>query len=77
MSNMNSMEREQKKRQLKRRIVEPGSAPGGRPGKHQEDNEEEIVRKAERNTRISGGTLCPGTPVYGIYGCLGEGDSCQ
>ena len=49
---MNSMEREQKKRQLKRRIVEPGSAPGGRPGKHQEDNEEEIVRKAERKTRL-------------------------
>ncbi|WP_294149825.1 DUF5711 family protein [uncultured Clostridium sp.] len=53
MSNMNSMEREQKKRQLKRRIIEPGSAPGGgRPRKEQEDSEEEIVRKAEWKTRM-------------------------
>lgn len=53
MSNMNSMEREQKKRQLKRRIIEPGSAPGGgRPRKEQEESEEEIVRKAEWKTRM-------------------------
>ena len=54
MSNMNSMEREQKKRQLKTRIVDPGAAPGG-PGRRREsygENEEEIVRKAERRSRL-------------------------
>lgn len=52
MSGINSIEREQKKRRLRRRIIEPGTAPAGsgRGGSHRE-NEEEIVRKAERRTR--------------------------
>ena len=53
MSSMNSIEREQKKRQLKRRIVEPGRAAGGtdrkRPG--YSDREDEERRKAAGRTR--------------------------
>lgn len=54
MSSMNSMEREQKKRQLKTRIVDPGKADGG-PGRNRDgrgENEEEIVRKAERRSKM-------------------------
>lgn len=52
MSSMNSMEREQKKRQLRRRVIDPGAAPGGpvRRDSYGED-EEEIVRKAERKVK--------------------------
>lgn len=53
MSNMNSMEREQKKRQLRRRVIDPKAAPGGgRPVRKPENNEEEIVRKAELKTKL-------------------------
>ena len=50
---MNSIEREQKKRQLKRRMIEPGKPPAqaGRRESHGE-TEEEIVRRAERHSRI-------------------------
>ncbi len=53
MSRMNSIEREQKKRQLKRRMIEPGKPPAqaGRRESHGE-TEEEIVRRAERHSRI-------------------------
>lgn len=52
MSSMSAMEREQKKRQLKRRMIEPGAAPSG-PGRYESrgEDEEEIVRKAERRVR--------------------------
>jgi len=53
MSGMNSMEREQKKRQLKRRIVEPETA-AGEPGRRREsygEKEEEIAKRAERRSR--------------------------
>ncbi|MGI6054572.1 MAG: DUF5711 family protein, partial [Clostridium sp.] len=52
MSSMNSIERERKKRQLKGRIIESGTPAGGAPRRISHgENEEEIVKKAERRTR--------------------------
>ena len=52
MSNMDSMERERKKRQLRERMISSSGAPdsSGRRG-GQNLSEEEIVRNAERHTR--------------------------
>ena len=52
MGSMDSMDREQKKRQLKRRIIESDARPYGQSrGMDYEEDEEEIVRKAERTVR--------------------------
>lgn len=52
MSSMNSIERERKKRQLKGRIIESGTPAGGAPRRISHgENEEQIVRQAERRTR--------------------------
>lgn len=49
MGNMDSMDRERKKRQLRQRMI---SSPGGqKPGGGRSLDEEEIVRKAEAHTR--------------------------
>lgn len=50
MGGMNSMDREQKKRQLKRRMVEPGNG-SRRIHDDEYEDEEEIVRRAEKKVR--------------------------
>lgn len=52
MSNMSSMNREQKKRQLKRQMIGAGLPAGRAEKKTRGESEEEIVRSAERKVRI-------------------------
>ena len=47
MSNMSSMSRESKKRQLRRQIVPSGPGPGG-PAAGEEEDSREVVQKAHR-----------------------------
>ncbi|MEF9939255.1 MAG: DUF5711 family protein [Clostridium sp.] len=51
MGSINSMDREQKKRQLKRRVIRTGTEPYQSENDDYEENEEAIVHRAEKKVR--------------------------